>query len=122
MFFFLGLPLTGIQLLCRYITVPVVMMVIQGALILKEAKFIKEERFPKVLRKTINPIIMDSVVVLYACALAMFMQCTQSIAVLITCAIVELAVHWWTRYKLAKKEDVLQEISFNCLSNDTEQN
>ena len=116
MFFVLGLPLTGILLLCRYITVPVLMMVIQGALILKETKFIK---VPKLLLKNINPIIMDSVVVLYACILALFLQCTQSIVVLVTCAIAELAVHWWTSYRLAKKEDVLQEISLNCLSNST---
>ena len=119
MFFVLGLPLTGILLLCRYITLPMLMMLIQGALILKETKFIKVEKLPKVLQKNINPIIMDSVVVLYACILALFLQCTQSIAVLVTCALAGLAVHWWTSYRLAKKEDVLQEISLNCLSNST---
>ena len=119
MFFVLGLPLTGILLLCRYITLPMLMMLIQGALILKETKFIKVEKLPKVLQKNINPIIMDSVVVLYACILALFLQCTQSIVVLVTCALAGLAVHWWTSYRLAKKEDVLQEISLNCLSNST---
>ncbi len=122
MFFFLGLPLTGLLLLCGYITVPVLMMIIQAALIVKEAKFIKVESLPNLFQKNINPIIMDSIVVLYATILAMFLQCTQSIVVLIMCAIVELAVHWWTSYRLAKKEDILQEITLNCLPNSTKQN
>ena len=122
MFFFLGLPLTGILLLCRYITAPVLMMVIQTAFILKETKLIKVESLPKVLQKNINPIIMDTVVVVYSCILAVFLQCTQSIVVLVTCAIVQLAVHWWTSYRLAKKEDILQEITLNCLPTSTKQN
>ena len=122
MFFFLGLPLTGILLLCQYITVPILMMVVQGALILKETKVINLESLPEVTKKNINPIVMDTIVVLYTCVLAVFLQCTQSIVILVTCAIVQLSVHWWTSYRLAKKEDVLQEITFNCLPSSTKQN
>lgn len=122
MFFFLGLPLTGILLLFRYITVPILMMAIQGALILKETKVINLESLPEVTKRNINPIVMDTVVVLYTCVLAAFLRCTQSIVVLITCAIVQLSVHWWTSYRLAKKEDVLQEITMNCLPSSTKQN
>ena len=122
MFFFLGLPLTGILLLFRYITVPILMMAIQGALILKETKVINLESLPEVTKRNINPIVMDTVVVLYTCALAAFLRCTQSIVVLITCAIVQLSVHWWTSYRLAKKEDVLQEITMNCQPSSTKQN
>lgn len=122
MFFFLGLPLTGILLLCRYITVPILMIVIQVALILKETKVINLESLPEVTKKNINPIVMDTIVVFYTCVLAVFLQCTQSIVVLVTCAIVQLSVHWWTSYRLAKKDDVLQEITFNCLPRSTKQN
>ena len=115
MLFFLGLPLTGILMLCGYITLSFLMFIIQGALILKETKYIKTESLPKIVQEKINPILMDSVIVIYTCVLAVFMQCTQSIMVMITCAIVELAVHWWTSYKLAKKDDVLQEIALKCL-------
>ncbi|XP_028393791.1 sporulation-specific protein 15-like [Dendronephthya gigantea] len=115
MFFFLGLPLTAILLSCRYIALPVLMMAIQAFIIVKETNFIKVEGLPKVLQKNINPIVLDTIVVLYACMLAIFLQCTQSIVVMITCALVQLGVHWWTSYRLAKRDDTLQEISTNCL-------
>lgn len=120
LFFFLGLPLTVILLLCGYVIVPILTMSSQATFILKETQYRKLETLPKIFQKNVNPIVMDSVVVIYACVLAVFLQCSESIVVLVTCATVQLAVHWWTSYRLAKLEDLLQEPTVNCFKRNME--
>lgn len=118
MFFFLGIPLTGIMLSCRHLMLAALMTLTQITVFLKESKYIEVQSFPKVFQKKVHPIIMDTVVVLFACLLAVGLQCSQGIMVLITCAIVQLSVYWWSSYELAKREDIIYEISQKCLPRD----
>ena len=121
MFFLLGLPLTGIMLSSRHLALAALMVITQMAMFLKESKYINMQKLPKVFQRQISPAVMDTIVVLYACLLAVCLKCSQGIVVLITCSIVQLSIYWWNCYRLAKAEDTLDEISRYCLPESEEE-